>query len=334
MYYIPYEEAVRILSEKLCKRGCAEEDAYRVAEVVAGNSLEGVYSHGINRFKRLLLSIDNKIADVSARAERKDGFGAFERWDGNGGLGILNALDCSDRAIALAKEHGIGCVALRNTNHWFRAGTYGFRIAKAGMYGAVFTNTKSNTVYYGTLDTLLGTTPLVLAIPRKEGPVVADVALVEYSYGKLETAAREGKLLPTMGGYDLEGNLSNDPKKIMPANRVLPLGRWKGSALSLALDLAGAAMSLGNTACDIRELPGDEHAVSQVYIAINSRAVNSSEDEEEIIERTLQKVLSAKPINGSSSPRYPGQNSIKTREQNLRDGIPVDESVWDDILAR
>ena len=249
MLYMPYDEICDVITEKLTKRGCSEQDARRVAEVATTNSLEGVYSHGINRVRRMLLGIDNGLIDPKAHAQKAGGLGGFERWDGHQALGVLSALACTDRAIELAKEHGIGCVALNNTNHWLRGGTYGWRIARAGMVGMAFTNTKSNMAYYGTRESLLGTVPLIIALPREKGPVVVDVSMAEFSYGKLELARLKGQELPVPGGYTTEGELSTDPWEVMKGNRVLPMSKWKGSGLAMILDLAAATMSLGNTSC-------------------------------------------------------------------------------------
>ena len=123
MLSIQYDEAIRVIAEKLVKHGCSADTAQKVAETAVGISRDGVYSHGINRIKRLILSFDSGICIPSALPEREAGFGGFERWNGNHGIGIINALQCTDRAIELAKEHGVGCIALNNTNHWFRAGT-------------------------------------------------------------------------------------------------------------------------------------------------------------------------------------------------------------------
>lgn len=332
MLRIKYEDAVKTMEGKLIAHGVEEGRARLVAETAAGISLDGIYSHGINRFKRLVLSIDSGICDPKAVPECAAGFGGFERWEGNHGIGIINAMACTDRAIELAREHGVACVTLRNTNHWFRGGSYGWRIAEAGMIGIVFTNTKSNMVYHGTLDRVLGTTPLVIALPRSEGPVVADVSLGEYSYGKLQLADLAGKQMPKPAGYDSNDNISTDPMAVMKEARLLPLGEYKGSAINLLLDLIASSTSLGNSACDVRDIPGDENSVSQTFIAINSRAVNSPEAEEEISNRLLSHLLNARPAPGFSAPRYPGQNVLKVRAENTELGIPVDESIWQAIL--
>ena len=332
MLHIQYEDAVKIMKGKLIAHGVEESRAQLIAETAAGISRDGIYSHGINRFKRLILSIDSGICDPKAVPVCDASFGGFERWDGNHGIGIINAMACTDRAIDLARVHGVSCISLRNTNHWFRAGTYGWRIAEAGMVGIVFTNTKSNMVYHGTLDRVLGTTPLVIALPRSKGPVVADVSLGEYSYGKLHLAQLAGKQMPKHAGYDRQDQISTDPMAVMKEARLLPLGDYKGSAINLLLDLIASSTSLGNSACDVRNIPGDENSVSQTFIAINSRAVNSPEAEEEIADRLLSHLLNARPAPGFSAPRYPGQNVLKVRAENMEAGIPVDESVWQAIL--
>jgi 3-dehydro-L-gulonate 2-dehydrogenase len=334
MLYIKYDEAVATVAEKLEKHGCPAETAKTVAAVAVDINRDGNQSHGIARIKRLILSFGSGICNPKAVPEREGGLGGFERWTGNHGIGIINALACTDRAIELAKLYGVSCIALHDTNHFFRAGTYGWRIAEAGMVGIVFTNTKSNMVYHGTLDRILGTTPLVLAIPRDKGPVVADVSLGLYSYGKLQIAQLAGEQMATCAGYDKNGNLSADPGAVMPEARLLPLGEYKGSAINLLLDLIASTMSLGNSACDIRErVPGDENSISQIFMAINSRAVNSPGEEAGIAERLIEHLLTAHPAEGFGKPRYPGQNVLAERNENMKRGIPVAEQIWNDILG-
>jgi 3-dehydro-L-gulonate 2-dehydrogenase len=333
MLYINYDEAVNTITEKLEKHGCAPDKAKIIAAMAVDINRDGNQSHGIARIKRLILSFESGVCNPKALPEKEAGLGGFERWTGNHGIGIVNALACTDRAIELAKVHGLSCIALHDTNHFFRAGTYGWRIAEAGMVGIVFTNSKSNMVYHGTLDRVLGTTPLVLAIPRDKGPVVADVSLGEYSYGKLQLAQLAEKQMPKAAGYDKEGNLSTDPYAVMVEARLLPLGEFKGSAINLLLDLITSTISLGNSACDVRKVPGDENSISQTFIAINSRAVNSPEGESEIANRLVDCLLNARPAEGFGKPRYPGQNVLKDREENTKRGVPVAEKIWEDILA-
>ena len=129
--------------------------------------------------------IHNGTIDVHARPELVGSCGALERWDGKLGIGNLNAYQAMDRAIELARRHGIGCVALANTNHWMRGGTYGWQAADAGLMGICWTNTLANLPPWGASDPRLGNNPFVIAVPRPEGHVVLDMAMSQFSYGRL-----------------------------------------------------------------------------------------------------------------------------------------------------
>lgn len=331
---IPYNEVINQLKTTLTAHGCCEEKAVLVASVMAENSLIGVYTHGINRFKRLIANIDTGVIDVSAQAERAGGLGGYEVYEGNRGLGIWNASLAARRVIELGETHGIGCAALRNTNHWLRGGTYAGMIADAGMVGIVFTNTKNNTVAWGTMSGCIGNNPISIAVPGPRGcpNAAVDMAMSQFAWGKLELAKLEGRQLPMEGGYDLEGNPTRDPEKIMESKRIMPAGLWKGSSMSILLDLAAAAVSGGNTVHQLSAL-GDEQALSQVFLAVNYRALNNPEETEQSIRDTLDHLLAQAPAKEGGAVRYPGQSSAAVKADNLAHGIPVDERVWEEILA-
>lgn len=331
---ISYNEVTTQLKTVLMAHGCSEEKAELTAAVMAENSLVGVYTHGINRFKRLIANIDSGIVDVNAEAENVNGLGGYEVYEGNMGLGIWNAVLCTRRVIELAKKHGIGCVALRNTNHWLRGGTYTGMIADAGMAGIVFTNTKNNTVAWGTMSGCIGNNPISLAVPGPEGRphAAVDMAMSQFAWGKLELAKLEGRELPIEGGFDLEGNPTRDPEKIMESKRIMPTGMWKGSSLSILLDLAAASISGGKTVHQLSAL-GDEQALSQVFLAVNYRALNAVKETERAVEDTLDNLLRQQPVKEGMAVRYPGQSQEAVKADNLANGIPVDEGLWNDIVA-
>src|SRR5262249_13701117 len=155
------------------------------ARLFAETDRDGVYTHGVNRFPRFVRMIDAGAIDIRAAAVVSAQFGSLERWDGRRGPGNLNAYAWMGRAIEVAREHGIGCIALSNTTHWMRAGTYGWQAADAGMIGICWTNTLPNMPPWGDTVARLGNNPLVIAVPRKHGQVVLDMAMSQYSYGTL-----------------------------------------------------------------------------------------------------------------------------------------------------
>ena len=214
MLHVTYDEAVAAMTAGLL-RYLPEDKARRFAEIFAGNSLDGVYSHGMNRYPRYLSDMDKGLCDRTVtQAERVSGFGALEVWDAHFGVGPLIAEQVTRRAIDLAREHGIACVALRNNSHWLRAGRYGLMMADAGMAGICFTNTCMNLTAYGAKQPSVGNNPITLALPRRKGSLVMDMAVSQYAYGKLEIMAQKGEMLDSPIGYNEKGELTCDPGEI------------------------------------------------------------------------------------------------------------------------
>jgi 3-dehydro-L-gulonate 2-dehydrogenase len=322
---VDYKTLRERFSSMLVQVGFEPSRADILAEVFAETTFDGVYSHGINRFPRFLNDVRTGTVFPDAVPRLIQRSGATEQWDGQKGPGILNALHCTDRAIALAKESGIGCAGLRNTNHWMRGGTYGWRTADQGFMFLGWTNTIPNMPAWPGKRVSLGNNPLILAIPHHQGPMVLDMAMSQYSYGKLEWYKRNGKQLPEYGGYDTENRLTKDPAAILESERLLPIGLWKGSAFSLVLDLAAAILSGGSTSCRIGE--GEtETDLSQIFIAVDIQRFMEQEQMDKLIKETLQ-------FNSGLNPgsRYPGQRSMQERKENVRQGIEVPDELWKEI---
>ena len=328
-----FDEVKSTLSQVLMAHGCAQEQADEVAYEMARNSLEGIYTHGINRFARLVRNIDEGIVKPGMMPVRIGVFGAIENYDGGLGLGITNARICMARAMELACVHGIGLVALRNTNHWLRAATYGYQACDGGMAAMCFTNTIPNMPTWGATDSRIGNNPLVFAFPRKQGHVVVDMAMSQFSYGALELARLENRQMPVDAGFDMQGRLTRDPDQVIRSQRILPTGYWKGAALSFVLDVFAGCLSLGNTVAGVGRLEGDEHGVSQVFIAIDYQKIVPTDQAETILNNAVEDLLSSTPSRKGERIVYTGQKTDEIRKENLEKGIPVDEGIWAQIKA-
>ena len=332
MIYVQYEEAVKRMARGL-ERFLNAQDAKRFAEIFAGNSLDGVYSHGMNRYPRYLSDMESGLCDAKVtQAERVSGLGGLEVWDAHFGVGPLIAQQMAERAIELARTHGIACVALRNNSHWLRAGRYGLMMADAGMMGLCMTNTCMNLVAYGAKEPSTGNNPITIAIPRRAGSLVMDMAVSQYAFGKLEIMAQEGGMLDTPCGYDTDGNLTNDPQKIVESGLMTPMALWKGSALSIMIDLMVSMLSLGRTSLAIGTPADGEKGMSQMFVCMNPAAVIDMDKAEAQMEKTIAFLNSLEPKDGAHGVHAPGENLEKTRARNRERGIPVTEDTWQKIV--
>jgi 3-dehydro-L-gulonate 2-dehydrogenase len=333
MHRIAFDEVLEQLAAILIKLGFAPGRANTCARLFAETTCDGVYTHGINRFPRYVATIRNGSVIVDAEPARLAAHGALERWDGRRGPGNLNALATMDRTLALSREHGIGCVALGNTNHWMRGGTYGWQAAQAGFIAVCWTNTMPNLPPWGGAERVIGNNPLVIAVPRPDGPVVLDMAMSQFSYGTLESYRKRGELLPVDGGFDAEGNLTRDPAAIEQSWRPLPVGYWKGSGLSIVLDMIAAMMTLGQATHQLSSDPVFECGISQMFVAIHPAALGSESASAQIADAIVASLHNAKPAREGKRVRYPGEETLRIREENRRLGLPVEPAVWTEILA-
>ncbi len=141
---IPFNHVRETLAAILAGLGFAPQRAEMCARLFAETTCDGVYTHGVNRFPRFVAMVRKGSIDVNAEPAPVARFAALERWDGRSGPGNLNAWAAMERAMVLSREHGVGCVALGNTNHWMRGGAYGWQAANAGVVGICWTNTMPN----------------------------------------------------------------------------------------------------------------------------------------------------------------------------------------------
>lgn len=354
---VAYSDLEAAFHAAMLHLGLQGERARLCARLFAETTRDGVYTHGLNRFPRFAAAVRSGNVNPVAEPETLARTAVFERWDAHRGPGNITAYAAMTRAIALAKQHGLGAIALANTNHWMRGGTYGWLAADSGVFGICWTNTLANLPPWGASTPALGNNPLVLAAPHidpvtgRSAPVVLDMAMSQFSYGTLAAYSRQGDPLPVPGGYDQSGTLTTDAAAIEATQRALPIGFWKGSGLSLMLDLFAAALSGGLATHQFPRDYAAESGISQFFLAIDPTPLTpkppstqppATEQQhpqhsaglvQPIISAILASLAEATPIDPAKPIRYPGQQSLHLREENLRLGVPVDADLWHQLTT-
>jgi len=328
---IPSQQMQERFAAILLKAGFTNDRAKECASIFTANSVDGIYTHGVNRFPRFVQYLKDGFVQPHAAPSLKSKFGGIEQWDGNLGPGPLNAVHATQTAMQLAQEHGIGCVSLANTNHWMRGGTYGWQAAKAGFVFIGWTNTTGIMPAWGALDPKLGNNPLVIALPYKDEAIVLDMAMSQYSYGAMELAVLKNERLPVAGGYNLKGELTNDPAAVLSSKRPLPVGYWKGAGLSLLLDILATVLSGGLAVHQIAQ-KDVENCLSQVFIAIDISKLGNHSMIANTVKGIIEDYHQSIAIDAAKKITYPGERVMQTREKNLANGIPVLKKVWEGIL--
>jgi len=309
-----------------------KERANACAEIFTANSVDGIYTHGVNRFPVFVQYVKAGHVRPNAIPSLHHKFGGMEQWDGNQGPGPLNAVHATESTMQLARQYGIGCVALANTNHWIRGGTYGWLAAKAGFVFIGITNTIGVMPAWGAIDSRLGNNPFVMALPYQDEAIVLDMAMSQYSFGAMELAVLKKEKLTVPGGFNNVGGLTNDPAEILASRRALPIGYWKGAGMSLLLDILAAILSGGLAGHEITK-SAIETNISQLFIAIDISKLSNHSLITKTVEAIIEDYHKSVTTDASKKITYPGERVLKNRKNNLANGIPVLKNVWDKIMG-
>ena len=329
MTRISFEEMKATVKKAFILAGMPEDRAEICARIHTESSRDGVYSHGLNRVERFVDYIHKGWIDVHATPTLDSNLGALEIYNGHMAPGILNAIFAMNRATEIAEKNGVGLVSLNNTTHWMRGGAYGWLAAEKGYIGICWTNTESCMPAWGATSGGIGNNPFIMAVPRKEGHLVLDMAMSLYSYGKLQVTRLKNQQLPYPGGFDTNGALTDDPGAIEESRRILPMGFWKGSGFAILLDVLASLLSGGLSTAGIDKFDkGNCGSCCQVFIAINPLKINTQELIDKVLSETITQIKLSVPVKENSEIFYPGEQSLKTRIENLAMGIPVDDDVW------
>lgn len=213
-----------------------------------------------------------------------------------------------------------------------RGGNFGWQAVDQGCIGICWTNTIPNMSAWGGKKAVVGNNPLIIGLPHPKTPIVWDAAMSQFSFGKLNTHKIRQQPLPMPGGWDQEGKLSTDAEAILASGRVLPIGFWKGAGLSLILDILASGLSNGSNSKQVGQKK-HEYGVSQVFIAIDPQKMDLGPDWNKNLEESLSFYMQAGAVSEQESIRFPGQQTLRIRQENIDKGVPADSFYWEKVLA-
>lgn len=250
--------------------------------------------------------------------------GAVAVLDAAKASGFYAGLRAMTRAIEKAKDHGIGCVLVRHSNHLGTSGYYANMAAEQGMIGIVFTNAGPEMAPWGAKTAVLGTNPWGIGIPRRnEMPIILDMALTMSGIGMIRWAYREGREIPITWALTAEGKRTTDPADVLEGGTQLPIGDFKGAGFSFMTDviagvLSGAKFGL-NVYNDLQDLD-----VGHCMIALDVEAFMPRDEYEARLNELIDMVKSAAPIEPGAEILLPGELELRRMKKRLIEGIPVD----------
>ncbi|XP_065338311.1 uncharacterized oxidoreductase YjmC [Cloeon dipterum] len=278
---IPVAEVTRFTVDCLRAAKVSPSHAQMLADVLVAADYRGHYSHGMNRLEMYVNDVKTGICDGSAVPIIVKSTSATALVDGKNAIGPVVGNFCMQLAIKKAKETGVGWVASKGSNHYGIASWYSLQAVEQGMIGLSFTNTSPLMSPTRAKVPALGTNPLTLAAPGKDGDsFVLDMATTAVALGKLEVQRRKNEPLPSGWAQDETGAETTNAARAVTRGTLLPLGGteissgYKGFGLSFLVELLCGVLSGATYGPHIRRwMTTDRSAdLGQCYIAVNPEA--------------------------------------------------------------
>ena len=328
--------------------GCSDEHATIATNALLAADIRGIDSHGVARLsgyvrlwkaKRMNANPDIKIVHETPSTAVVDG---------DSGLGLVVAPFAMQVAISKARNVGTGWVSVRNSNHFGIAGYYAMMALEHDMIGMAMTNASALVAPTFSIERMLGTNPIAVAIPaNKQPPFVADFATTTAANGKLEILQRKNEDAPLGWVQDKDGNVSTNANVLKQGGALLPLGSdrehgsHKGYALGSIVDIFSAVLSgasYGPWAPPFpayisvpENMPGK--GLGHFFGAMRIDAFRSADEFKRHMDNWITRFRNAKPAKGYDKVLIPGDPEREMEAVRMKEGIPIIDAVVEDLKS-
>ncbi|HEX4850541.1 MAG TPA: Ldh family oxidoreductase, partial [Puia sp.] len=328
------------------KIGSNKQDALTAAKVLLSADLRGIDSHGIARLTGYIRLWEAGRANPVPHMKITHETPSTAVVDGDKGLGLVVAPYAMNIAIEKAAKVGTGWVSVSNSNHFGIAAYHALKAVENDMIGIAMTNASALVAPTFSVERLLGTNPICVAIPAGEEPAfVADLATTTAANGKLEILQRKGEMAPAGWIQDKYGNISTNPHELKSGGALLPLGgdrehgSHKGYALGSVVDIFSAVLSGANYGPWVppfpayvampEQMPGK--GIGHFFGAMRIDAFRKATDFKEHMDRWIRRFRSAKTVEGEERVLIPGDPEREMEVNRLHKGIPLLHAVQEDL---
>jgi L-2-hydroxycarboxylate dehydrogenase (NAD+) len=342
-----FDDLHSFAKEVFLKMGCQENDALLASDVLIAADIRGIDSHGIARLSGYVRLWEADRINAKASIKILHETPSTATVDGDSGLGLVVAPKAMNIAIEKAKKVGTGWVSVQNSNHFGIAAYHAMMALKNDMIGICMTNASPLVAPTFSVERLLGTNPICVAIPAgEEPPFIADMATTTAANGKLEILQRKNGLAPLGWIQTKDGKPSTDPHELKIGGSLLPLGgdrehgSHKGYALGAIVDIFSAVLSGANYGPWVPPFPAyvpmpenmPGKGIGHFLGAMRIDAFRPANEFKQHMDQWIQRFRSAKTVEGFEKVIIPGEPENDMERERKEKGIPLLGPVVDDLI--
>lgn len=312
------------------------KDANLIADTLIEADLRGVYSHGVQLLPRYVRGLNHGInpnPNVKTVVDNK----AISIIDGDNGMGQVVANKSMDIAIEKSRMYGLASVSVRNSNHLGALAYYGMKAVKENMIAICATNGPAIMAPWGGVTETLSNNPICFAMPALSShPIVLDMATSTAARNKIRVAADKGESIPLGWGLDSEGQPTIDPN-IALKGLVAPMSEAKGFGLAVVVEILTSVISGGLIGKEVSRKALESKEIfypvgaSHYFYVLNVNMFPDSLDFHSRVDQVSTQVHETKLAKNTKAVYMPGELEFITKENRLRNGIPISEAVLNNL---
>jgi LDH2 family malate/lactate/ureidoglycolate dehydrogenase len=300
--------------------GYDNEEARIIADHVVDAALCGYEYSGLAKILNIPETAHFKRPRRPVTVQRETGVSLA--LDGGNNTGMLSLYYAAEATIKKAAAHGVALVSV--TDAWMsgRSAYYVEMIAKTGLV-AIHTAASSRLVAPpGGAKAMLGTNPIAIAIPSSHGSIVLDIGTSAYMMTEVMLRERLGELLPEGVAIGPGGEPTRNPA-LARLGALLPFGGYKGFGLALMIQALGL---LGSD-------PDAENDSGYLFIAFRPDLLSNPDVFNRQVSELIERIKATPRQPGIDEIRIPSERAFRAREAALRDGLTIDQLVYDALVA-
>jgi LDH2 family malate/lactate/ureidoglycolate dehydrogenase len=309
------------------------------AEIVADNLIEadlrGVESHGVNLVSLYCTRLDNGLMRPVTEVTVEHDEPTVARLHGGFGFGQVAGLQAIDLAVAKAKAHGTAAVGVRESTHLGALAYYTQRAAEAGCCALAVQNGPTIVPPFGGLTGVFSTNPFSFAAPAgEEYPIVLDMATTAVAGNRIILARKKQQEIPDWWATDAEGNKTTDPH-VASLDHLQWFGGYKGFGIAMLVEILSGVLvgaSFGRTERTEADAQGKARvAKGYLFVTIDIERFMPEARFRADIDTLIRDIRSGERASGVDRIYVPGEIEHLRRADRLRDGIPLDDALVDEL---
>ncbi len=314
--------------------GLSGEDAGLVANTLVQADLWGHQSHGVLRTSWYIERLRQGVMTPATKIDIVRNKSCLAVVDGNDGVGQVVAKQSMEMAIAKAKEHGTGTVAIRNSNHFGTVMYYTRIAAQQGCIAFMTSNGgKAMAPWGGSKNKIIGTNPWSISAPGgKYPPLLLDMANTGVARGKIYLARNRHEKIPFGWALDADGAPTDDPVAALNG-LILPMAHHKGYAIATLMDVLAGVVS-GSSFLSAVNGPYHYDKKSGCGHFITAYNVDDFMDFDEYsrrIEAFVEEIKSQPLAQGYSEIFLPGEMESRADARQRTEGINLPPDTWAEL---